>query len=99
MRQQLRRLAQPQLVEPQRKTCAGLEQQLVDIALRKPGGRGQFLRRKIRLGKTLLQDHQYALEPHRTQSAAPRLLDDIAARTETERGEVEQMRGDGKARF
>src|SRR5450631_2658719 len=64
-RQQRRGLAQPQLVQPHRETGAGLKQQFIDIALRQSGRRGQFLRGKIRLGKTLLQDHQHRLQPNR----------------------------------
>src|SRR5712675_2499835 len=60
-RQQRRRLAQPQFVQPHREAGAGLVEQFVDIALRQSGRGGEFLRGKIRLRKTLLQDHQHRL--------------------------------------
>src|ERR1700744_2699929 len=43
MREPLRRLVQPPLGQPCRKTGAGLEQQFVDIALRQTGRLGELL--------------------------------------------------------
>src|SRR5229473_3422461 len=91
-RQQLRRLAQPQFVQPHGETGAGLVKQFVDVALRQSGRGGEFLRGKIRLGKTFLQDHQHCLEPNGAQAAAPGRERQIAAGAEAESCEIGQMR-------
>ena len=44
VREQVRRLAQPQLIEPRAETCAILIQKLVDIALRKASGGCELVR-------------------------------------------------------